>query len=62
LEHEWKVYEDEYREYLKKKKRFRNFLWWLYCKVTFRSTTLTRKELIKRTAKDMARVFYVGGK
>ena len=58
---EWKVYEDAYIEYLKKKNRFRNFLWRLFCKITFRSTKLTRKELNKHVAKKMARVFYKKG-
>ncbi|KKN45301.1 hypothetical protein LCGC14_0684540 [marine sediment metagenome] len=57
---EWKVYEDEYKKYIAKKNRFRNSLWWLWCKVTFRSTKLTEKELNKRVAKKMAHVFYKG--
>ena len=59
---EWKVYEDAYTKYLKKRNRFRNSLWWLFCKVTFRSTKLTKKELNKHVAKKMARVFYKGGR
>ena len=58
---EWKVYEDAYIEYLKKKNRFRNFLWRLYRKITFRNTKLTRKELNKHVARKMARVFYKKG-
>lgn len=59
---EWRVYEDAYIAYLKKKNRFKNFLWRLYCKVTFRSTKLSEKELNKHVAKKMARVFYKGGR
>jgi len=61
LVQEWRVYENNYREYLKKRNRFRNFLWRLWCKVTFRSVKLTEKELTKYIAKKMARVFYKGG-
>ncbi len=62
LVQEWKVYEDEYRKYIAKKNRFRNFLWRLFCKITFRSIKLSEKELNKRVAKKMAHVFYKGGK
>jgi len=62
LVREWKVYENSYREYLKKRNRFRNFLWWLFCKITFRSIKLTEKELIKHTAKKMARIFHKGNR
>ncbi len=61
LVQEWRVYENAYTEYLKKRNRFRNFLWRLFCKITFRSTKLSEKELNKRVAKKMARVFYKGG-
>lgn len=61
LQREWGIYESKYIEYLKKRDCFKNFLWWLFCKATFRSTKLTRKELTKRTAKKMARVFYKKG-
>ncbi len=61
LVQEWRVYENAYKEYLKKRNRFRNILWRLWCKVTFRSTKLTKKELNKYVAKKMARVFYKGG-
>lgn len=61
LKCEWGVYENKYKNYLAKRDRFQNFLWWLCCKVTFRSTDVTRKELTKRTAKKMARVFCKGG-
>lgn len=59
---EWAVYENAYIEYLKKRNRFRNFLWWLFCKITFRSTKLSKKELNKYVTKKMACVFYKGGK
>jgi len=62
LVREWKVYENSYREYLKKRNRFRNFLWWLFCKITFRNIKLTEKELIKHTAKKMARIFHKGNR
>lgn len=62
LVQEWKVYENSYKEYLKKRNRFRNFLWRLFCKITFRDTKLTEKELNKSIAKKMARVFYKGGR
>ena len=61
LQREWRIYECRYIEYLAKRDRFKNFLWWLFCKTTFRSTKLTRKELTKRTAKKMARIFYKKG-
>jgi len=57
---EWAVYENKYREYLRKRDRFKNALWWLFCKITSRSTKLTEKELTKRTAKKMAYIFYKG--
>lgn len=60
LQCEWRIYEDKYIEYLRKRDCFRNTLWWLFCKITFRSTKLTKKELNKRVAKKMARVFYKG--
>lgn len=60
LRYEWAVYEDKYKNYLAKRDRFQNFLWRLYCKITFRSTKLTKKELAKRVAKKMARIFYEG--
>lgn len=62
LVQEWRVYEDEYKKYLAKRRRIRKFLWWLYCKVTFRSIKLTDKELNKSTAKKMARIFHKGGR
>lgn len=61
LEREWGIYENKYKNYLAKRDRFKNFLWWLYRKVTFRSTEVTKKELTKRIAKKMARVFCKGG-
>ena len=33
------------------------FLWWLCRKITFRSTVVTKKDLLKRTAKKMAHIF-----
>jgi len=60
LKVEWEVYENEYKNYLKKKRRIKEFLWWLCRKITFRSTKLTRKEVTKRTAKRMAHIFYKG--
>ena len=60
LQCEWRIYEDRYTEYLKKRDRFGNALWWLFCKITFRNIKLTKKELNKRVAKKMARVFYKG--
>ena len=60
LVREWTVYENKYREYLRKRDRFKNTLWWLFCKITFRSTQLTKRELTKRTTKKMARIFYKG--
>jgi len=61
LQREWRIYENRYIEYLAKRDRFKNLLWWLFCKMTFRSTKLTRKELTERTAKKMARIFYKKG-
>jgi len=62
LVQEWKVYEDEYKKYIARKTRIRKLLWWLWCKIIFRSTQLTRKELNKYTAKRMAHIFYKGGR
>ena len=61
LVQEWRVYEDKYKKYLAKRDRFKNSLWWLFCKITFRNTKLTNKELRERTAKKMARIFYKKG-
>jgi hypothetical protein len=61
LQREWKVYESKYMEYLAKRDRLKNLLWWLCRKVTFRSIEITKKELTKRIAKKMARVFHKGG-
>ena len=61
LQREWAVYKSEYIEYLAKRDRLKNFLWWLCHKITFRSTEVTRKELTKRIAKKMARIFYKKG-
>jgi len=60
LQREWSIYENKYMKYLEKKDRLQNFLWWLWRKITFRSTDVTRKELTNRVAKKMARVFYKG--
>lgn len=60
LEIEWGVYENEYRKYLAKRRRIKKFLWWLFCKITFRSTKLTKKELTKNVAKQMAHIFRKG--
>ena len=57
---EWKIYEDEYIKYINKKRWLRRLVWRLYRKITCRSVKPTRKELIRRTAKNMARVFYDG--
>lgn len=62
LSMEWGVYEDEYKKYLAKRNRIGKFLWWLYCKMTFRSIKLSKKELIRHTAKKMAHIFYEGGR
>lgn len=59
---EWKVYENKYRNYLAKRDRFQNFLWWLWRKITLRSTRITRKILNERVAKKMARIFYKGSR
>ena len=60
LSREWKIYEDEYIKYINKKRWLRRLVWRLYCKITRRSIKPTRKKLIRRTAKNMARVFYDG--
>ena len=57
LQRQWEIYENRYIAYLKKRDRLQNFLWWLWRKVTFRSTKVTKKELTKRVAKKMARIF-----
>lgn len=62
LQHEWKIYENRYIEYLAKRDRFRNSLWWLWRKITFRSTKVAKDELTKRVARKMARVFYKRGR
>lgn len=61
LKRQWEIYENRYIAYLAKRDRFKNFLWWLCRKITFRSTEITKKELTKRVAKKMARVFYKKG-
>lgn len=61
LDAEWQIYESEYRKYLAKRDRLQRFLWWLCRKITFRSTRLTKKDVLKRTAKKMAHMFYEGG-
>ena len=61
LQREWSIYESKYIAYLAKRDRFRNSLWWLWRKITFRSTRITKKELTKRVAKKMAHVFYKKG-
>lgn len=61
LQRQWEIYENKYTEYLAKRDRLQNFLWWLWRKITFRSTKVTKKELTKRIAKKMARVFYKRG-
>ena len=61
LQRQWEIYENRYLAYLAKRDRLQNSLWWLWRKVTFRSTEVTKKELTKRVAKKMARVFYKKG-